>query len=334
MFRLFASTESIAPHSYHVPWFLYALIVLALVGYAIIEYKHTKHDHKISFDEAVKWSVFYISIALLFSIPIFIFISPQAGGEYLAAWAIEKALSLDNLFVIGLIFTSFNVAPSLERRMLNYGIAGAIVFRLIFILAGLELLKRFEWVSIIFGLILMRAAWKAFQEARGGHELEEEVEITDKRMWKVMTKILPIHHEFDGHKLTTVVNGKRMLTMMAAVIILIELTDIIFAVDSVPAVLAVSPDRFIAYSSNVFALLGLRALFFVYQSVATKFWALSWALAGILAWISFKMIAAPLGFHVPVVISLLVLATMLGGSIIVSLKWPHKVRLQKLHIDE
>lgn len=334
MFRLFASAESITPHSYHVPWFLYALIVLALVGYAIIEYKHTKHDHKISFDEAVKWSVFYISIALLFSIPIFIFISPQAGGEYLAAWAIEKALSLDNLFVIGLIFSSFNVAPSLERRMLNYGIAGAIVFRLIFILAGLELLKRFEWVSIIFGLILMRAAWKAFQEARGGHELEEEVEITDKRMWKVMTKILPIHHEFDGHKLTTVVNGKRMLTMMAAVIILIELTDIIFAVDSVPAVLAVSPDRFIAYSSNVFALLGLRALFFVYQSVATKFWALSWALAGILAWISFKMIAAPLGFHVPVVISLLVLATMLGGSIFVSLKWPHKVRMQKLHIDE
>ena len=334
MFRLLASVDNVKVHSYDVPWFLYALIVIALVGYAIIEYKHTKHDHKISFDEAVKWSVFYISIALLFSIPIFIFISPQAGGEYLAAWAIEKALSLDNLFVIGLIFTSFKVSPSLERRMLNYGIAGAIVFRLIFILAGLELLKRFEWISIIFGLILMRAAWKAFQEARGGHELEEEVEITDKRLWKVMTRILPIHHQFDGHKLTTVVNGKRMLTMMAAVIILIELTDIIFAVDSVPAVLAVSPDRFIAYSSNVFALLGLRALFFVYQSVATKFWALSWALSGILAWISFKMIAAPLGFHVPIVISLLVLATLLGGSIFVSLKWPHRVRTQKLHIDE
>lgn len=334
MLNLLASLETAKVHSYDVPWFLYALVGLALIGYTIIEYKHTKRDHVIKFDEAVKWSIFYISIALLFSIPIFIFISPQAGGEYLAAWAIEKALSLDNLFVIGLIFSSFNVAPSLERRMLNYGIAGAIVFRLVFILAGLELLKRFEWISIIFGLILMRAAWKAFQEARGGHELEEEVEITDKRMWKVMTRILPIHHEFDGHKLTTIVNGKRMLTMMAAVIILIELTDIIFAVDSVPAVLAVSPDRFIAYSSNVFALLGLRALFFVYQSVATKFWALSWALSGILAWISFKMIAAPLGFHVPVAISLLVLATLLGGSIFVSLKWPHRIRTKKLHIDE
>lgn len=331
---LFATAEKAAVHSYHVPWFLYAGVAAALVIYAIIEYRHTKHDHVISFQEAVKWSIIYVSAALLFSIPIFIFISPQAGGEYLAAWAIEKALSLDNLFVMGLIFTSLQVKPSLERRMLNYGIAGAIVFRLIFILAGLELLKRFEWVSIIFGVILARAAWKAFQEARGGHEIEEEVEITDKRIWKVLTKLLPIHSEYDGHKLTTVVNGKRMLTMMAAVILLIELTDIIFAVDSVPAVLAVSPDRFIAYSSNVFALLGLRALFFVYQSVASKFWALAWGLAGILAWISFKMIAAPLGFHVPVVISLIVLAILLGGSIVVSLKWPHLARRQRIHVTE
>jgi tellurite resistance protein TerC len=334
MLHIFSSLELAAVHSYHVPWGLYALVALALVGYAAIEYKHTKHDHTISFNEAVKWSVFYISIALLFSVPIFIYISPQAGGEYLAAWAIEKALSLDNLFVIGLIFSSFKVAPSLERRMLNYGIAGAIVFRLIFILAGLELLKRFEWISIFFGLILMRAAWKAFQEARGGHEIEEEVEMTEKKMWKVMTKILPIHHEFDGHKLTTKIEGKRMLTLMAAVIILIELTDVIFAVDSVPAVLAVSPDRFIAYSSNVFALLGLRALFFVYQSVASKFWALAWGLSGILAWISFKMIAAPLGLHVPVGISLAVLALLLGGSIYVSLKWPHRFRRKAVHIDE
>ena len=332
--RIFSALEQAKIHSYDVPWFLYAGVLLALVIYTLIEIRHTKKDHVIKFDEAVKWSVIYVSAALLFSIPIFITLGSQAGGEYLAAWAIEKALSLDNLFVIGLIFTSFKVKPSLERRMLNYGIAGAIVFRLLFILGGLELLKRFEWVSIIFGLILMRAAWKAFQEARGGHEIEEEVEMTDKRMWKVMTKILPIHTEYDGHKLTTIVNGKRMLTMMAAVILLIEMTDIIFAVDSVPAVLAVSPDRFIAYSSNVFALLGLRALFFVYQAVATKFWALAWGLSGILAWISFKMISAPLGFHVPVSISLTVLALLLGGSVFASLKWPHRVSRQHMHVVE
>jgi tellurite resistance protein TerC len=332
MTSFFAALQSTAVHSYHVPWFLYAGVIGALVIYSIIEARHTKKDHEITFDEAVKWSVIYIAAALLFSVPIFLTLGKQAGGEYLAAWAIEKALSLDNLFVIGLIFSSFNVSRKLERRMLNYGIAGAIIFRLIFILAGLELLKRFEWVSIIFGLILMRAAWKAFQEARGGKDLDEEVEITDKKIWKVLTKVLPVHPEFVGHKMIIKKDGKRMLTLMAAVIILIELTDVIFAVDSVPAVLAVSPDRFIAYSSNVFALLGLRALFFVYQSVASKFWALAWALAGILAWISFKMIAAPLGFHVPVAISLAVLATLLFGSIIISIKFPHRAPKHKIHI--
>lgn len=323
--HLFAALEATSVHNYHVPWFLYAAVIAALVMYAAIEAHHTRKDHEVKLKEAVHWSVFYITLALLFSVPIFIFIGPQAGGEYLAAWAIEKALSLDNLFVIGLIFASFKVPPEFERRMLNYGIAGAIVFRLLFILAGFELLKRFEWVSIIFGIILLRAAWKALKEARHQHDSkEEQLEIAEGRMWKILTKILPIHPMFDGHKLTTVVNGKRMLTMMAAVIILIELTDIVFAVDSVPAVLAVSPDRFIAYSSNVFALLGLRALFFVYQAVANKFWALNWALALILAWISIKLIGAPLGMHVPVVASLSVLATLFLGSIIVSLTWQRK----------
>jgi tellurite resistance protein TerC len=313
---------------------MYALVGLALAGYAAIEYRHTKSDHIIQFPEAVKWSIFYISIALAFAIPVFFFIGHQAAGEYVAAWAIEKALSLDNLFVIGLIFASFKVDHRLERRMLNYGVAGAIVFRLIFIVAGLALLKRFEWVSVIFGLILLRASWKAFQEARGGHEIEEEAEFTDKRLWKVLSAVFPIHHQFDGHKLTVKIDGKRLLTLMAAIILLIEFTDIIFAVDSVPAVLAVSPDRFVAYASNVFALLGLRALYFVYASVADRFWALSWALSGILAWISFKMIAAPFGFHVSVGISLAVLIILLVGAVFASLHWPKEVKEQPIHIED
>lgn len=331
---IFASEAATAVHHYHVPWILYVVMIGSLVGYAIIEAVHTRRDHTIKFPEAVRWSLFYIGLAIAFGLLVLALMGKQAGGEYFAAWAIEKALSLDNLFVIGLIFASFKVGPSLERRMLNYGIAGAIIFRLIFILAGLELLKRFEWVSIIFGLILLRAAWKAFREARGGHDIEEEVEITDKRLWKTITKVLPVYPEFDGHKLTTKVNGKRMLTMMAAIIILIELTDLIFAVDSVPAVLAVSPDRFIAYSSNVFALLGLRALYFVYEAVADRFWALSWALAGILAWISFKMIANPLGFHVPIGVSLAVLAALLFGGIAVSLIWKRRVHEETIHIAD
>ena len=320
--QLLAAVSNPQLHSYDVPWFMYAAVVAALVGYAIIEALHSRHDHQVKFKEAVHWSIFYISAALLFSIPIFVFIGSQAGSEYLAAWAIEKALSLDNLFVIGLIFTSFKVPQEFRRRMLNYGIAGAIVFRLLFILGGIELLSRFEWIGIIFGLILLRAAWKTLQEARMSSHEAEAKEITNQRMWRLMTKLLPIHPKFVGHHLTVKINGKRMLTMMSAVIIMIELTDIIFAVDSVPAVLAVSPDRFIAYSSNVFALLGLRALFFVYQSVEDKFWALNWALSAVLAWIGFKLIAAPLGLHVPVGISLAVLGILLGGGVVVSLLYP------------
>jgi tellurite resistance protein TerC len=303
---------------------MYLSIVAVLVAYALVEAHYTRKDHEIKFKEAVRWSLIYIGAALAFSIPVFLFIGRQAGAEYLAAWAIEKALSLDNLFVIGLIFTSFKVDPALKRRMLNYGIAGAIVFRLIFILAGFELLKRFEWVSVVFGIILLRAAWHTFQEARAG-EHADDTPITEKRMWKLLTKLLPIHPKFEGRKLFTKVNGKRMLTLMAAVILLVELTDIIFAVDSVPAVLAVSPDRFIAYSSNVFAILGLRALFFVYHAVESKFWALNWALSGVLAWIGFKMAAAPFGLHVPVGMSLGILAVLLGGGIAISIIRPREI---------
>ncbi len=324
---LFANLTHSTVHNYHVPPLMYLVLLMVLVFYAIVEFRHTRSDHVIGFKEAVKWSAIYIFIALAFSVLVFIFISHQAGGEYLAAWAIEKALSLDNLFIMSMIFASFKVRPELQRRMLNYGIAGAIIFRLLFILGGLALLKRFEWVSVVFGLILLRAGWKALQDARGGHNLQDEVQMIDGRLWKLMGKLLPIYPKFVGHKLTVKVDGKRMLTMMMAVIVLIEFTDVIFAVDSVPAVLAVSPDRFIAYSSNVFALLGLRALYFVYEAVADRFWALSWGLSAILAWIGFKMVATPFGLEVPISISLGVLFLLFATSIFVSIKWQPKPQI-------
>ena len=340
MLHLLATTSS-SVHHYNVPWFMYAIVALVLFFYAIIEAHHTRRDHVIKTKEATVWSLVYIGAALVFAIPVFLFIGHQAGSEYLAAWAIEKALSLDNLFVMSLIFTSFQVPPKLERRMLNYGIAGAILFRLIFILLGFQLLQTFAWISIFFGLILLRAAWKAFKEAHGQYD-SEKIDITEQRLWKTITKILPVYHGFDGHKLITIRNGKKMLTLMAAIIILIEMSDIVFAVDSVPAVLAVSPDRFVAYSSNVFAILGLRALFFVYQSISDRFWALEWGLAGILAWISLKMIVAPkafifgidwFGLHIPVGISLGVLAVLLFGSIIVSLFIKKPIKPTTLHLE-
>jgi tellurite resistance protein TerC len=318
MFNVFAVTATERVASYDVPWFMYAAIVVALVLYAIIETIQGRRDHVIGVKEAVRWSVFYISLAILFVIPVYFFIGQQAAAEYMAAWAIEKALSLDNLFVFGMIFAAFKVEQKYRRRILNYGIAGAIFFRLIFIIVGFELLKRFAWVSIIFGAILVRAAYHAYKHARYGMD-EKDADMSKSKTWLALNKILPIHPKFDGHKLTTIVNGKRMLTLMAGVIILIELTDVIFAIDSVPAVLAVSPDRYIAYASNVFAILGLRSLFFVYDAVSSKFWAIDWSLAVILLWIGFKMIITPLGFHPPIALSLAILFVVLGAGVIASL---------------
>lgn len=322
MISYIAAVES-QVRAYDVPWFMYAAIAGVLLLYACIEYLQSRHEHVLSFKESVRWSVFYISLALLFTIPVYLFIGQQAAAEYVAAWAVEKALSLDNLFVFGMIFAAFGVEAKYRRRILNYGIVGAILFRLIFILAGYELLRRFSWVSIIFGIILLKAAWQAFKHARYGVKYKSS-DIKNSFTWRLMNKILPIHHEFDGHKLITRVKGKRMLTMMAGVIIMIELTDIIFAVDSVPAVLAVSPSRYIAYASNVFAILGLRSLFFVYDSVATKFWAINWALAAILSWIGFKMIATPLGFHPAVGINLIIIFGLLVAGILVSVLRPSR----------
>ncbi len=323
MISVFAAAQNTAVTDYAVPWFMYAAVVVALVVYAVIEWLHSRHDHAVGFREAVKWSATYISAALLFAIPVYFFIAPQAAAEYLAAWSIEKALSLDNLFVFGMIFASFKVEQKYRKRILNYGIAGAIFFRLLFILAGYELLKQFSWIGIIFGLVLLHAAWQAFQHARHGHE-SEKTDMRNSRLWKLLTRILPIYPKFDGTNLTTVIKGKRMLTLMAGIILLIELTDIVFAIDSVPAVLAVSPDRYIAYASNVFAILGLRSLFFVYDAVAAKFWALNWALAGILLWIGIKMMIVPFGIHPPIALSLGILFAFLGGGIGVSLALPRK----------
>lgn len=273
-------------------WWSLAVIMLT---YAIIEAWHMRKDHVVKLKEAVTWTVIYVTLGILYAVPLFILVGSKAGSEYLTAFFTEKALSLDNLFVFGLIFAAFKLPKQLERRVLNYGITGAIFFRLIFIFAGIAVLQKFEWVSIIFGLILLRASWHAYQDALGKSEPKE---VKETRSWKLLSAILPFNHDYHGKHLVTHINGKRVFTLLLAVILMIELTDILFAVDSVPAVLAISNNRFIAYSSNIFALLGLRALYFVYAEVADRFWALKWAISIILGWVSLKMILAPFHIHV------------------------------------
>ncbi len=303
-------------------WF--SLVAILLI-YAIVEWWHMRHDHVVQFKEAVIWTIIYVSLGIAYSIPIFIWLGNQAGGEYLAAFFTEKALSLDNLFVFGLIFAAFKLPKRLERRVLNYGVVGAILFRLIFIIAGIALLEKFAWISVIFGLILLRAAWHAYQDAKGK---SEPIAVTETKTWKIISAVLPIYHRYIGHKLIIKQDGKRVFSMLLAVIVMIELTDILFAVDSVPAVLAISTNRFIAYSSNIFAILGLRALYFVYAQVADKFWALKWGISIILGWISIKLIISPFGWHIPNTVNLGVIIGVLLFSIVLSNAYPKPIDIK------
>src|SRR3989344_946374 len=302
----------------------YSLIII-MVCYAVIEAWHIRHDHIVKLKEAVVWTIVYLTLGIIYAVPLFLWVGTQAGSEYLSAFFTEKALSLDNLFVFGLIFAAFKLPKELERRVLDYGVVGAIFFRLVFIVGGIAILERFKWVSIIFGLILLRAAWHAYYDAIGKSKNEE---VKDTTTWKILSSILPFSHHYKGHKLMERINGKLTLTMLAAVIIMIELTDILFAVDSVPAVLAISTNRFIAYSSNIFALLGLRALYFVYAEVAGRFWALKWGISIILAWISIKLVLAPFGVHISHWFNLGVILGVIGLSITLSNTYT-KPRLQK-----
>src|SRR3990167_7655335 len=294
-------------------WWYSLIIIMAL--YAVIEAWHIKHDHIVRLKEAVVWTVIYVSLGILYAVPLFFWVGTQAGSEYLAAFFTEKALSLDNLFVFSLIFAAFKLPKELERRVLDYGVAGAILFRLVFIIGGIAILERFKWISIIFGLILLRAAWHAYNDALGNSKNKE---VKQTVTWKIISAVLPFTHHYRGHQLTERQRGKLVFTMLMAVIIMVELTDILFAVDSVPAVLAISTNRFIAYSSNIFALLGLRALYFVYAEVAGRFWALKWGISIILSWISIKLILAPFGVHISHWFNLGVILGVIGLSITLS----------------
>src|SRR3990167_1813272 len=202
----------------------YSLIII-MVCYAVIEAWHIRHDHIVKLKEAVVWTIVYVTLGIIYAVPLFLWVGTQAGSEYLSAFFTEKALSLDNLFVFGLIFAAFKLPKELERRVLDYGVAGAILFRLIFIVGGIAILQRFEWISIIFGIILFRAAWHSYNDAIGKSEVKE---VRDTRTWKILSSILPFSHHYKGRRLTERINGKFVFTLLIAVILMIELTDILF----------------------------------------------------------------------------------------------------------
>ena len=289
---------------------LLAFIVFLLVVDLVVFHKEA---HEINTKEAAIESVIWISIGLLFTFVIWFAFSGAAAGEYISGYLIEKSLSVDNVFVWALILSYFKIPGKYQHRVLFWGIFGALVLRAIFIFAGVALIEKFDWILYIFGAFLLYTAFKLITSD------EDEMNPGDSMVLKVINKVVPSTPALDGQKLFTRVNGKLLATPLFAVLVLIEATDVIFAVDSVPAVLAVSHEQFIVFSSNAFAILGLRALYFLLADMHARFSYLQEGLAIILAFVGIKMIIAE-WYHIPTGVSLLVIALVLAVSITMSLK--------------
>jgi tellurite resistance protein TerC len=292
---------------------LVGIIVVLLVVDLVVFHKEA---HDINTKEAAIESVAWISIGLLFSLFVLWQWGGAATGEYFAGYLIEKSLSVDNVFVWALIFSHFMVPQKYQHRVLFWGIFGALVLRAIFIFLGVELIERFSWVLYIFGAFLLYTAAKMMFGS------DEHADPGDSKFLKLVQRFVPSTDQLDGQKLFTKVNGKRLATPLFAVLVLVEGTDVIFAVDSVPAVLAVSREQFIVFASNAFAILGLRALYFLLADMHARFSYLQEGLAIILAFVGIKMIIAqePLEYHIPTAIALLFIGLVLVASVAFSLK--------------
>jgi len=269
--------------------------------------------HTIKYREAWIWSGVWVTLATIFAGIVFYYLGSGSGIEFLTGYLIELSLSVDNLFVFLLIFSYFKVPAKFQHRVLFWGVMGALVMRLTMIFVGAALINRFHWIIYIFGAFLVYTGIKMFRN--------EEIDIQPEQnpLIRAVTRFLPITRHYEDEKFFTRKNGKRTGTLLLLVLMVVEVTDLVFAVDSIPAIFAVTTNTFIVYTSNVFAILGLRSMYFLMAGVVDKFRYLRFGLAIVLTFIGLKMLAGAVGFHIPTTISLVVVAVVLAGSVVASL---------------
>ncbi len=294
-------------------WVWGAFVGLILFLLALDLFVFHREAHEVSFREATKFSVFWIVLGLAFGGLIFAWQGPKAGGEYLAGYLIEKSLAVDNIFVFALIFSSFAVPPKFQHRVLFWGVVGALAFRAGFIAGGAALLENVHWMIYVFGGFLV------FTGIRMALHRNEEVHPERNPALLVFRRVVPTTDRYHGQRSVAREAGKLVATPPLAVLVLVETSDIIFAVDSIPAIFAVTSDPFLVFTSNAFAILGLRALYFMLAGMIERFVYLKIGLAAVLVFVGAKMLLADV-YEVPVWISLLAIATMIGVSIAVSLR--------------
>ncbi|MBC7447026.1 MAG: TerC family protein [Hymenobacteraceae bacterium] len=296
-------------------WLYFNLLVFALL--ALDLFVLNRRDHIIGVREALGWSAFWIAVSLTFNYFVYWWRGEGPAVEFLTAYLLEKSLSVDNLFVFILLFNYFKVPPQYQHKVLFWGIIGALILRATFILVGVTLINKFAWTTYILGAFLVYTGIQLF---RAGGEPEIHPEGNFIVRW--VSRHLPVTREFEGGKFFVRKEKIRFATPLFIVLVMVETTDVVFAADSIPAVLAVSRDPFIVYSSNVFALLGLRALYFALAGVIHLFHYLHYGLALILVFIGCKMIAAYWGLHLDDVTSLMVVGGVLLVSMVASLLFP------------
>ncbi|MFJ1575452.1 MULTISPECIES: TerC family protein [unclassified Streptomyces] len=298
---------------------LWVLTILGLSALIAVDFFIGRKPHDVSMKEAGIWTVVWIALAVLFGLGLMVFGTGQASGEFFAGFITEKSLSVDNLFVFVLIMAKFSVPTHLQQRVLLIGVLIALVLRAIFIAAGAAIIASFSWVFFIFGAFLIYTAWKLIQEARSD---DEEEEFEENRLLKSIEKRFGVADKYHGTKLFIRNNGKRILTPLMVVMLAIGTTDVLFALDSIPAIFGLTQDPYIVFTANAFALMGLRQLYFLIGGLLKKLVHLSYGLSVILGFIGVKLVLHALhetGVNVPEISIPVSLAVICGVLIVTTI---------------
>jgi tellurite resistance protein TerC len=296
-------------------WILFNAFVILLLALDLGVF-HRK-AHTVSIREALMWSAVWITLALIFNAGIYFFSGHERALEFLAGYLIEKSLSIDNVFVFVMIFAYFRVPSEYQHRVLFWGVFGALIMRAIFIAAGIVLIEKFHWVIYIFGAFLIVTG------IRMGQHKDQEIHPERNPVLRLAKRLFPVTTSYHGAGMFVRQSGRLAATPLFLVLLIIETSDVIFAVDSIPAILAVSRDPFIVYTSNVFAILGLRALYFALAGIMKMFHFIHYGLSVVLVFVGSKMLVSEF-YKVPIGLSLGVIAGVIALSVAASLMWPQK----------
>ena len=300
---------------------LFILFWVIVIGFLVVDLGYfNRRAHAIGPKSALIQSIFWVAISFCFAFLILLFLGSEKAASFMSAYVVEKMLSVDNLFVIMLIFSFFKLDEKYHHRVLFWGIMGAVFFRAIFIVLGAFIISQFHWVMYIFGAILIYTGIKLFKDKK-----EEHIDFEKNLVFRFAKKYLPFTINHHNGKFFVREQGKLHVTMLFMILLLVEATDIIFAVDSIPAAFAITQDPFIVFTSNIFAVMGLRALFFLLQNVLHKFHHLQKGLSFVLIFIGAKMLLTFFGIHLLPLISFGIIMSALGISLLLSVIFPKKI---------